>query len=155
MRATKTGLRAGALGIAAIFVTIFATIFAPGRLAVGADRNACGCYKTEGGSCYCDKKAKCGCPGECEPKGCEEKRQKDMDKEIREETKRAQSAERGQERTEKSGAPAPEKAPSGKALTAAQLHDLGKLLDLYVAQHPDDAAKSVGTLARELAHPAK
>ena len=29
--------------------------------------NACGCYSTGAGSCYCVKKGKCGCPGECEP----------------------------------------------------------------------------------------
>ena len=133
-------------------------VFAPGGRALGADRNACGCYKADDGSCYCDKKAKCGCPGECEPKGCEEKRDKEIQKEINEETKRAQDAERSQGRSEKAptGAAAPNKAPSAaKALTPTQLRELAKLLDLYVAQHPDEAAKSVEALARELARPAK
>ena len=58
--------------------------------------NACGCYQDSTGSCYCGKKAKCGCPGECEPKGCEEKRAKELEKEIQAETKRAQDAERKQ-----------------------------------------------------------
>jgi hypothetical protein len=147
----------GAARLIAVCGALGALTSAPGAL--GADKNACGCYQTEGGSCYCDKKAKCGCPGECEPKGCEEKRQKEMEKEINAETKRAQSAERSQERSEKttSGAAAPiEKAPvAAKALTAAQLRDLGKLLELYVAQHPEESGKSAGALARELGRPAK
>jgi hypothetical protein len=132
-------------------------ILGHGGASFGADRNACGCYQTEGGSCYCDKKAKCGCPGECEPKGCDEKRQKELEKQIHEETKRAESAERSQERSEKSATttPPPAKGPSAKALTAGQVRDLGKLLDLYLAQHPDQATKSVETLARELEHPAR
>lgn len=56
--------------------------------------NACGCYQDATGACYCGKKSKCGCPGECEPKGCEEKRAKELEKEIQAETKRAQEADR-------------------------------------------------------------
>ena len=58
--------------------------------AVGAApaRNNCGCYK-DGATCFCDKKAKCGCPGDCEPKGCEEQRDKALQKEIDAETKKA------------------------------------------------------------------
>lgn len=150
MRAIGIDVRAAAVVVAAWGVLSFAS----GGAAFGADRNACGCYQTEGGSCYCDKKAKCGCPGECEPKGCEEKRQKEMEKEINAETKRAQSAERGQQRSEKSttSAPAAERSASGaKPLSAAQQRELAKLLELYLAQHPDEAGKSVEALARELA----
>jgi hypothetical protein len=145
-------------GVVLAIVASGLLVFAHGGTAMGADRNACGCYRTEGGSCYCDKKAKCGCPGDCEPKGCEEKRDKEIQKEIDEETKRAQSAERSQERSEKpgTGAAAPSKAQgAAKALNPAQLHELARLLDLYVAQHPDEAAKSIDALARELARPAK
>src|ERR1700759_1806461 len=53
--------------------------------------NACGCYADSSGTCYCGKKTKCGCPGQCEPKGCEEKRAKQLEKEIAEETKKATS----------------------------------------------------------------
>ena len=53
--------------------------------------NACGCRKDSSGACYCDRKAKCGCPGECEPKGCEEKRDKELNKEIELETKKAEA----------------------------------------------------------------
>ena len=38
--------------------------------------NACGCYRDSVGACFCGRKGKCECPGDCEPKGCEEKRAK-------------------------------------------------------------------------------
>ena len=75
--------------------------------------NACGCYRDSVGSCYCGKKAgACACPGECEPKGCEEKRIKAMDKEIEAEAKRARELEKKQqderaERERKENAPPP------------------------------------------------
>lgn len=56
--------------------------------------NACGCRQDSAGTCYCDRKAKCGCPGECEPKGCEEKRAKQFEKEVDLETKKAEAAAR-------------------------------------------------------------
>lgn len=58
--------------------------------------NACGCYKDGSGACLCSKKGKCDCPGECEPKGCEEKRAKEMEKEIAAETKKAAEADKKQ-----------------------------------------------------------
>jgi hypothetical protein len=58
--------------------------------------NACGCYRDTTGACYCGKKGKCDCPGDCEPKGCEEKRAKEMEKEVVAETKRARDAEKKQ-----------------------------------------------------------
>ena len=65
--------------------------------------NACGCYQTTAGECICTKKGPCDCPGECEPKGCDEKRQKALEKEVKEETKKAEAAEkkRQQEAAEK------------------------------------------------------
>jgi len=75
--------------------------------------NACGCYRDSVGSCYCGKKAgKCVCPGECEPKGCEEKRIKSMEKEIEIEAKRAREIEKKQqderaEQERKANAPPP------------------------------------------------
>jgi hypothetical protein len=56
--------------------------------------NACGCYEDGAGQCHCVKKSKCGCPGACEPAGCEEKRAKELDKEAKAETKRQQDEER-------------------------------------------------------------
>jgi len=58
--------------------------------------NACGCYKDTAGACFCGKKGKCACPGDCEPKGCEEKRAKQMQKEIAAETKKAADADKKQ-----------------------------------------------------------
>lgn len=56
--------------------------------------NACGCYQTTSGECICTRKSKCDCPGECEPKGCDEKRQKELEKVIKEETKKVEVAEK-------------------------------------------------------------
>src|ERR1700710_601206 len=60
--------------------------------------NACGCYRDSVGSCFCGKKGgKCVCPGECEPQGCEDKRAKEMQKEVDAEAKHAREAEKKQE----------------------------------------------------------
>jgi len=56
--------------------------------------NACGCYQKSDGTCVCGRPSKCGCPEQCEPKGCEEKRTKELDKEIQAETKKAEEAEK-------------------------------------------------------------
>ena len=50
--------------------------------------NTCGCYEDSNGICHCTRKSKCGCPGACEPTGCEDKRRKEEDKEAQEEVKR-------------------------------------------------------------------
>jgi hypothetical protein len=61
----------------------------------GEPVNACGCYRDDKGGCICtDKKAKCDCPGECEPVGCSEKRDKEMEREMAAEIKRAQEDEK-------------------------------------------------------------
>jgi len=61
----------------------------------GESINACGCYHDAKGSCVCtDKKGKCECPGECEPVGCGEKRDKEMEREMAAEIKRAQEDEK-------------------------------------------------------------
>jgi hypothetical protein len=118
--------------------------------AVGAApaRNNCGCYK-DGATCFCDKKAKCGCPGDCEPRGCEEQRDKELQKEIDAETKKAAASGR---RTPASDEESPKskkeesaaaKASSGHKMTAAQSKQLAKLLDLYLGDHPDARGKSL------------
>ena len=158
--ATIRGMRAirTYVGTAAVCLAAFLFVTGPGRVASGDERNACGCYRTDGGNCYCDKKAKCGCPGECEPKGCEEKRQKEIDKEINAETKRAQESTRKHVGNDQSAAAAAkdvtsEKRPSSaKPLTPAQLRELAKLLELYVSAHPDEREKGIEQVARELAH---
>src|SRR3954462_2512555 len=118
--------------------------------AVGAApaRNDCGCYK-DGATCFCDKKAKCGCPGDCEPKGCEEQRDKELQKEIDAETKKAAASGHkspaGAEespKAQKEESPAP-KASSGHKMTAAQSKQLAKLLDVYLADHPEARGRSI------------
>ncbi|HSS37875.1 MAG TPA: hypothetical protein VLT58_03825 [Polyangia bacterium] len=127
----------------------------------GDDRNKCGCYKDDAGVCYCDKKAKCGCPGECEPKGCEEQRARQLQKEIDAETKKAASSQKrpsagatddstderapGDERA----APPPPRAASHK-LSAAQAKQLVKLIDLFLADHPDARGKSIEDVRSDL-----
>lgn len=66
----------------------------------GVTLNACGCYRS-GESCMCtNKNAKCECPGDCEPVGCEEKRQKEMDREVAAEVKRAEDQEKQRQAAE-------------------------------------------------------
>jgi len=60
----------------------------------GPELNGCGCYSTSDGGCKCVKKSKCGCPGECEPAGCEDKRRKEQEREAQEEVKRQQETEK-------------------------------------------------------------
>ena len=125
--------------------------------AVGAApaRNNCGCYK-DGATCFCDKKAKCGCPGDCEPKGCEEQRDKQLQKEIDAETKKASasghkasgsSEQSPNAKKEESAAP---KGSSGHKMTAAQSKQFAKLLDVYLADHPDVRGKSVEDVRNDL-----
>jgi hypothetical protein len=71
------------------------------------DVNACGCYKDTAGACFCGKKGKCACPGDCEPKGCEEKRQKQITKEVAVETKKAHDADKKQRTSHEHPAPKP------------------------------------------------
>jgi hypothetical protein len=110
-------------------------------------RNNCGCYK-DGSTCFCDKKAKCGCPGDCEPKGCEEQRDKELQKEIDAETKKAAAS--GHKKTGDDQSPKQEERPTSKAspagghkMSAAQSKQLGKLLDLYLSDHPEARGKAI------------
>jgi len=132
-----------------------------GGRATAADKNKCGCYKDGAGTCFCDKKAKCGCPGDCEPKGCDEKREQQMKREIEAETKKAAEADRRHKSTtvevkaEKSGKAEKLEAsaksePAGKKLSAAEVKQLGKLLDGYLRQHPDARTRNAEELRNEL-----
>jgi hypothetical protein len=57
--------------------------------------NACGCYTDDKGQCKCARKAaKCGCLGECEPAGCEAKREKQAEKEATAELRRIAAKEK-------------------------------------------------------------
>jgi hypothetical protein len=124
--------------------------------------NACGCYG-EADSCVCEKKSKCGCPGECEPKGCEAERQKQLQKEIEAETKRAREEEKARSKpTEQakseegdSAKAESEKGSKGKTapvhpMTASQKKQFLKLLEAYLAEHPEAANKMLLEVRSEL-----
>ena len=84
--------------------------------------NACGCYKNAKGACVCtDKKGKCECPGECEPVGCGEKREKEMEREMAAEVKRAQQqdAEEKKRKAAEEAAERGELAPDGGPIGAS------------------------------------
>jgi hypothetical protein len=136
------------------------------RTAAAADDglNACGCRQGSSGACYCEKKSHCGCPGECEPKGCEEKRAKQLDKEVQEETRKAEESarrQRARQETEEEQQPtarrveheppAP-KVPKVKIvkMTPAQRHDLARLIKAYLAEHPEQGAKPIGEVENEV-----
>ncbi len=135
--------------------------------AAGDELDACGCRQGSSGACYCEKKSHCGCPGECEPKGCEEKRAKQMEKEVQEETRKAEESSRRQrarqESTDEEQSPrrvesAPEREPPAPKvpkvkivkMTPAQKHDLAHLIKLYLAEHPDQGARSIGEVENEV-----
>ena len=89
------------LGLLGVGILAPATAAAKGKKEATAPpaagkMNACGCYADAQGRCFCGRKGKCSCPGECEPKGCEEKRAKELEKEVAAETKRAAEADRKQ-----------------------------------------------------------
>ena len=123
--------------------------------------NKCGCTRNESNnSCSCSKSAKCGCPGDCEPKGCEEKREAQMKKEIDAETKKAAEADRkhkastGSEtktvsaklETGDNGKP----EPAAPKMSPAQTKQLAKLLDSYLKAHPDARSKNAEELRNDL-----
>jgi hypothetical protein len=123
--------------------------------------NKCGCTRNESNNtCSCSKSAKCGCPGDCEPKGCEEKREAQMKKEIDAETKKAAEADRkhkastGSEtktvsaklETGDNGKP----EPAAPKMSPAQTKQLAKLLDSYLKAHPDARSKNAEELRNDL-----
>jgi hypothetical protein len=144
----------------------------PVGLAVGQQRNSCGCYRGETGTCYCDKKAACGCPGDCEPRGCEEARDRALQREIEAETRKAQqpSEPRGPRELSDPGEPgeprstaedggvkrartprAPVRAtPETRKLTPGQTRQLAKLLDAYLSARPDARSKTVEDVRKQL-----
>jgi hypothetical protein len=125
--------------------------------AAAAERNACGCIQTDTGMCICDKKARCGCPGLCEPQGCEAQREKAFQREIDAEMKKARDAEKQRVTTQVSAQDEPEPAsapaaaaPPARTMTRVQTKELVRLLDLYFAAHPDARRKTAGTLREQL-----
>jgi hypothetical protein len=133
--------------------TLLVGIVWPGHASLAAERDACGCYQTDSGSCVCDKKARCGCPGLCEPQGCEAQRQKAFQRELDAETKKAREADR-QHASDK-GEPTAKAAPAitlqpTRTMTPVQQKQLAKLLDLYFAAHPGARSQSAGALRDEV-----
>jgi hypothetical protein len=116
--------------------------------------NACGCYG-EVDSCICEKKAKCGCPGECEPKGCEVERQKQLQKEIDAETKRAKEDEQAQAKAKEAKAEGDDadkdaKKPAVRPMNPKEKKQFLKLLETYLAEHPEAANKMLSEVRAEL-----
>jgi hypothetical protein len=157
-------LAAGAIG------SIGLTVAIGPRSASGADGlNACGCREGAPGQCICEKKSRCGCPGECEPKGCDERRAKQMEKEIQAETRKAEESNRRQRarQTEGDETPAstkdgdrdrerqvaPPRAPAPVRIvrmTPAQKRDLARLIAAYLAEHPDQGNKAIDQVQTEM-----
>ena len=116
--------------------------------------NACGC-RGEGSNCICEKRGKCGCPGECEPKGCEEARQKEMQKEIEAETRKAkeqdQARNKPKDEAKSDGDEATAaKAPAVKPMSAKDKKQFSKLIDAYLAEHPEGKNKMLWEVLGEL-----
>jgi hypothetical protein len=139
-------------------VFAFTVAGAPAGRALAQQRNSCGCYRSEAGSCYCDKKAACGCPGDCEPKGCEEARDRALQREIEAETRKAQQGGAVRAPAEESAGPKAARAPRAavrpppepRKLTPTETRQLAKLLDAYLGARPDDRSKTVEDLRKQL-----
>ena len=63
------------------------------RPRVGPQLNKCGCYRDTEDVCKCVRQSACGCPGQCEPVGCEAERQRDLARRMEEELKSLREAE--------------------------------------------------------------
>jgi hypothetical protein len=143
---------ARSFAIAAILAAVLLRL----SVASGEERNRCGCYRDTTGACFCEKKATCGCPGECEPRGCEEKRDKDLQKEIQAETKKAEESSRKRavstdEDSVSHDAPTQSKPrPTQQRLSPAQAKQLVKLIDLYLKGHPGAGGRSLQDLREEI-----
>jgi hypothetical protein len=145
---------------------VLALVLSLGGGVATAAPNKCGCTRNESNNtCSCSKSAKCGCPGDCEPKGCEEKREAQMKKEIDAETKKAAEADRKHKASSGSetrtvstnvGAGKSDNGDNGKPepaapkMSAAQTKQLAKLLDSYLKAHPDARGKNAEELRNEL-----
>jgi hypothetical protein len=140
------------------FATLVVCLLGRPGAASAEERNRCGCYQDGTGACFCEKKATCGCPGQCEPRGCEDKRDKELQKQIQEETKRAQEAGRKDatprdDESEATAAPTQRTStstPPRQKLTPAQAKQLAKLLDLYLTAHPEAAQKNLEEVHQDL-----
>jgi hypothetical protein len=151
------GLVLAVVGSVAFSVVLGGIAARPAFADAGNKPNACGCYRDSSGSCFCGKKGKCSCPGECEPKGCEEKRARDLDKEIAAETKKAAAGHvvKGKESRDDRNAESNDDSGSKKKgktehLTAKQKKELLHLLDAYLSEHPEGQSQTVPEVRRAL-----
>jgi hypothetical protein len=176
-RVTKRACLRGLAGIVIMAAAFFAgwkspifggqvgklTVVSTQVLAATPPTNACGCYRDSAGSCFCGKKGKCACPGDCEPKGCDEKRARQLEKEIAEETKKATAADAHHAAKGKVPAASREDGEAGDQdakgsrpkdkpahLTTAQKKDLLRLLDAYLAEHPEGKSQTINELRSAL-----
>jgi hypothetical protein len=139
-----------------VVAAVLAAVLARAKAASAEERNRCGCYRDTTGACFCEKKAACGCPGDCEPRGCEEKRDRELQKQIQEETKKAQASGRktsASKDEESETATAPTKrtpSPARQKLTPAQAKQLVRLIDLYLSEHPGAGSKSIEDVPKDL-----
>lgn len=139
-----------------LVAAVLATVLGRADRVSAEERNHCGCYRDTVGACFCEKKATCGCPGECEPRGCEEKRDRQLQKEIQEETKRAQavgrqgSASRDEESETATAPPKRTPPPAHQKLSPAQAKQLARLLDLYLSGHPGAGGRSIEEVSKDL-----
>ena len=169
--ALMTGFKTAFMLLVASVAFLIAVWLVPVAQAAEDGLNACGCRQgASQGMCYCEKKSHCGCPGECEPQGCEERRSKQMEKEIQAETRKAEEAarrqrpresdessgERDSDRDRRAGGeaagpiePAARKVRVVK-MTPAQKRDLARLISAYLAEHPDQANRPLDEVRSEV-----
>jgi hypothetical protein len=171
MTGFTTGFKTAFMLLVASATLMTAAWLSPPAQAAEDGLNACGCRQgASQGMCYCEKKSHCGCPGECEPQGCEERRAKQMEKEIQAETRKAEesarrqrpresdesSGERDDDRGRGAGAQnaRPPEPPARKVrvvkMTPAQKRDLGRLIGAYLAEHPDQGNRPLDEVRSEV-----
>jgi hypothetical protein len=154
-----------ALGIAAA-IGLLSSLSGVRHASASNAPNSCGCYQDGSGACLCGRKAKCGCPGSCEPKGCDEKREKEINKQIELETKKAEQAGRrydhssGDKRVTNPAKAADREPPRDQTpkvvhMSALQRKELARLLDLYTSEHRDHGNKTLNQVRGELAEPSR
>jgi hypothetical protein len=108
--------------------------------------NACGCYRNSVGVCLCPKRGECECPGECEARGCSEKRKEELDREIQAEAKQAKEAEkkRQEEEAEKQGlAQTAKRNAELEARRTKTRYLLDEAAKLTKKNNPDEALEAV------------
>jgi hypothetical protein len=95
-------------------------------------------------------------PAEVLETGCEDKRDREIQKQIEAETKKAQEAggkDSASKNEESEAEPAPTKrvpTPAHLKLTPGQAKQLVKLIDLYLSEHPEAGSKRLEVVHADL-----